>query len=53
MPGFFSGMRLRVSERTFCYPDLMVVSGEDPHPERPCLEMRLPLGALYGGVGLA
>ncbi|WP_105317488.1 Uma2 family endonuclease [Thermus tenuipuniceus] len=37
---FFSDMRLRVSERTFYYPDLMVVCGEDPNPlykERPCL----------------
>lgn len=33
-------MKLKVSSRTFYYPDLMVVCAEDPHPlykERPCL----------------
>ncbi|GAB5602061.1 Uma2 family endonuclease [Thermus sp. FJN-A] len=37
---FVADMKLRVSSRTFYYPDLMAVCGEDPHPlykERPCL----------------
>lgn len=37
---FVSEMRLKISERTFYYPDLMVVCQEDSHPlykERPCL----------------
>ncbi len=37
---FVSDMKLKVSPRTFYYPDLMAVCAEDPHPyykERPCL----------------
>ena len=37
---FVSDMKLKLSPRTFYYPDLMAVCTEDPHPyykEKPCL----------------